>query len=208
MHGGQRLRAFPPNLPENAVPDGTKGRILRAALVAFGERGFHGTSIRMIADGAGINSATLYSHFGAKEQILEALVSIGARELLTRLDASLAAAHSGLDQLDALVRATVLVHARYPLLAVVTNSEFHVLSDAFAAPVLVPFARAAALLREALSQGSADGVFTITDPAITARTIEGMAQQIPHWIDPAVHDPERLANEYVHLARRLVGAPD
>ncbi|MCU1405938.1 MAG: Transcriptional regulator, TetR family [Glaciihabitans sp.] len=207
MHGGQRVRAFPPDLPEDVVPEGTKGRILRAALVAFAERGFHGTSIRTIADVAGINSATLYSHFAAKEQILEALVTIGVRELLARLEEALVGTSTGLERLDAIMRATVLGHARYPLLSVVSNSEFHVLSDEIAAPALVPVAEGARLLRAALAQGTAEGSFNISDPTITARTLEGMAQRIPHWINPGTDDPNHLADEYVLLARRLVGAP-
>jgi len=206
VRAGSRLGTFPPDLPSDAVPAGTKGKILASALVAFAGRGFHGTSIRTIADGCGINSATLYSHFPSKEHILAALVEIGSRALLARLQAHREPAASSRDRLDAIVRAAVLAHAEYPLLAVVTNSESHALSPELRGPAQAPTVEAAGMLRDILAAGIADGSFTITDPQVTAHTLEGMAQHIPHWLNPQSDAPEHLAAEYVLLARRIVGA--
>jgi len=206
LRAGSRLGTFPPDLPPDAVPAGTKGRILSCALVAFAERGFHGTSIRTIADGCGINSATLYSHFPSKEHILAALVEIGSRALLSRLRSHVIPAESSLDRLDGIVRAAVLAHAQYPLLAVVTNSESYALAPELRGPAQVATVEAAMLLREALAAGIGDETFAVSDVKVTARTLEGMAQQIPHWLDPETDKPERLAEEYVILARRIVGA--
>jgi len=195
---------FPPDLPANAAPAGTKGRILESALVAFAERGFHGTSIRTIADGASINSATLYSHFASKEHILSELVSIGSHELLARLQADLVDVTGSAARLDAIVAATVRAHASFPLLAVVTNGEFSALSRDLAGPAVAPTAEASELLRVTLEEGITDGTFDVPNLRVTARLIEGMAQQIPHWLTPA-DDPEELVREYVVLARRIAG---
>ena len=204
-HANSRLGLFPPDLPANAAPTGTKGRILASALAAFAERGFHGTSIRTIADGAAINSATLYSHFPSKEHILGELVAIGSRELLARLRASLAGAESSADRLDVLIGATVVAHATFPLLAVVTNREFSALSLDRAEPAIAPTREAAGLLRETLESGMADGSFSVSSPEVTAHVLEGMAQQIPHWITP-LDDPATLADQYIALSRRIVGS--
>jgi AcrR family transcriptional regulator len=209
---GFRVRGFLPDLPSDAVPGGTKGRILEAALVAFAERGFHGTSIRTIADGVGINSATLYSHFASKEEILADLVTIGSRALLTRLEAELerestaAATSTTADRLDAVIKATVVAHATYPLLAIVTNSEYYALSGELAGPALDLRSAASKLLRDILADGLADGSFTASDPLVTARVLEGMAQLIPWSMNPATDRPEDLARAYVEIARRIVGA--
>jgi AcrR family transcriptional regulator len=197
---------FPPALPVDAVPGGTKGRILASALVVFAERGFYGTSIRTIAEGAGINSATLYVHFQSKERILGALVEIGSKALLTRVEKKLASASTSVERLDAIVRATVVGHTTFPLLAVVTNNDFYALSAELAAPARAPAAVAAALLRSILAEGAADGTFTLADPGVTAHVIEGMAQQIPMWVNPATDRLENLGDSYVAIARRIVGA--
>ena len=48
--------------------------ILIAAEQLFGERGFDGTSVRDIAQNAGVNLAMISYYFGSKEKLLEALI--------------------------------------------------------------------------------------------------------------------------------------
>ena len=48
--------------------------ILIAAEQLFGERGFDGTSVRDIAQSAGVNLAMISYYFGSKEKLLEALI--------------------------------------------------------------------------------------------------------------------------------------
>jgi len=43
--------------------------ILRAALRVFGERGFHGTTTKALAEAAGVSEALLFRHFASKEDI-------------------------------------------------------------------------------------------------------------------------------------------
>ncbi len=201
MPGTHDLRA---DLPEGSVPAGTKGRILTCSLVCFAATGLHGTSIRTIAEGAGINSATLYSHFPSKEHILAELVSIGSHELLARITAALVGAGTSAERLDAVIAATVKGHAELPLLAIVTNREGPALGADLVGPATAPLAEAAALLRRILSDGAHDGTFALDDAEIAAHVLEGMAQQIPFWLAPGSYRPEDLAREYVRIARRIV----
>lgn len=52
---------------------GTRERILDAAISLFTDRGFAGTSIRDLAERAGMTTAAMYYHFDGKDQILGAL---------------------------------------------------------------------------------------------------------------------------------------
>src|SRR5574338_893899 len=100
----RRLNAVAVVLPAAATPAGTAGKILHSALKLFAEFGYFGTSIRDIADGAEVNSATLYTHFASKERILAALVVSGHQELHERLQEALITAEPGpVAQLSALV---------------------------------------------------------------------------------------------------------
>jgi AcrR family transcriptional regulator len=47
----------------------TKARVLRAATELFAERGFHGTTVRDIANRAGTNVASGHYHFGSKRDL-------------------------------------------------------------------------------------------------------------------------------------------
>jgi AcrR family transcriptional regulator len=53
--------------------DGTRERILDAALDLFGERGFAGTSVRDIAGRAKVNVAAISYHFGGKAELYRAV---------------------------------------------------------------------------------------------------------------------------------------
>lgn len=51
-----------------------KGRILAVARRVFGEYGFHGTTMRMIAHEVGIDISTLHYHWGEKKDLYEAVI--------------------------------------------------------------------------------------------------------------------------------------
>lgn len=52
----------------------TQLRILDAAYALFMEQGYHGTSMRQIAERAGITMGGVYNHFASKEEIWEAVL--------------------------------------------------------------------------------------------------------------------------------------
>jgi AcrR family transcriptional regulator len=203
----RRLAAIAVVLPEGVTPPGTRGRILESALALFAEWGFHGTSIRQIGAGASINSATLYSHFASKEEILRELVLIGHSALYDRLAASITGLTSPADRLEALVRAQVLAHADFPLLAVVTNSELHVLSAEAAGPSMELRIAASQLVLTALEDGKRDGSFDIEDVVLLTRAIAGMGLQVGNWFGPDVpHGRDEVADSYAEYALRMAGA--
>ncbi|GAB4589179.1 TetR/AcrR family transcriptional regulator [Nocardia sp. IFM 10818] len=75
--------------PRRRAGQTPRAEILDAAAELFTEKGYGSTSTRMIADAVGIRQASLYHHFGAKDDILDALLggTVGAPlELAERLD--------------------------------------------------------------------------------------------------------------------------
>jgi AcrR family transcriptional regulator len=64
-----------PRLEQRRRPGGTpRAEILDAAAELFTNRGYANTSTRRIADAVGIRQASLYHHFGTKDDILDALL--------------------------------------------------------------------------------------------------------------------------------------
>jgi AcrR family transcriptional regulator len=55
-------------------PESMKARILAASRRIFGEYGFHGTTMRMIAQDVGIDISTLHYHWGEKKDLYEAVI--------------------------------------------------------------------------------------------------------------------------------------
>ncbi|MEU8078978.1 TetR/AcrR family transcriptional regulator [Catellatospora citrea] len=206
----RRLSAVAVELPEGVTPPGTRGRILLSALRLFAEYGFHGTSIRDLAGAAGINSATLYAHYPAKEHVLAELVLLGHTELHRRLQQALVEAPPGpAAQLAALVRAQVGAHADFPLLALVANAELHALSPERAAPALALREQSRELGLRVLRLGVAQGVFHVADPLLAATAIGSMGMQVAHWFGPdQPYTRDQVADTYAGYALQLAGAAD
>ncbi len=62
-----------PKLREEAV-EKNQIRIEDAALKVFTKQGYHGTSVREIADAAGVSLGNIYNYYKTKEEIFESLV--------------------------------------------------------------------------------------------------------------------------------------
>jgi AcrR family transcriptional regulator len=66
------------NTEEKAGSKGeqTRQEIIEAAFKLFLEHGYHGTSMRQIADGAGLALGGIYNHFASKEEIFAAVLEV------------------------------------------------------------------------------------------------------------------------------------
>lgn len=65
--------------------DQTKLRILSAAAMLFDQKGYHGTSVRQIAEQADVNVALISYHFHGKQGVLERLISYYFETLFRQL---------------------------------------------------------------------------------------------------------------------------
>jgi AcrR family transcriptional regulator len=61
--------------PAGRDSEETRREILRAARTVFGVRGYAATSVRMVAERAGLSVTGVYYHFGSLDEIYEAVVA-------------------------------------------------------------------------------------------------------------------------------------
>jgi len=69
----------------------TRERVLDAAARIFREHGYAATTLNDIADAAGLKTASLYYHFGSKEELVEEVLRIGTTLVLEAVKSRLAA---------------------------------------------------------------------------------------------------------------------
>jgi AcrR family transcriptional regulator len=95
-------------MPDPSTGSGTARRdeLLAIAGRLFAERGFRNTTVRDIADAAGILSGSLYHHFDSKESIVDELLDTFQQQLVDEYDAILASDRSPRSKLEAIVRAS------------------------------------------------------------------------------------------------------
>ena len=66
-------------------------RILDEAARLFLARGYAETTLRDIADAAGVKAGSIYYHFDSKEELLGEVLDTGIERIATTLDTALAA---------------------------------------------------------------------------------------------------------------------
>ena len=91
-------------MPDQPAGGGRREELLRIAGTLFAERGFRNTTVRDIADTAGILSGSLYHHFDSKESMVDELLDTFQTELFETYDAIVASDRSPLAKIEAVVR--------------------------------------------------------------------------------------------------------
>lgn len=99
--------------PRTARGEETVERALDVAERLFSERGFRGTSLRDVAEAAGIRAPSLYNHFPAKEALYEAVLERALRPNLEMLDEFLARGDSAYSE-ERLIESMMTVLAERP----------------------------------------------------------------------------------------------
>jgi AcrR family transcriptional regulator len=195
-------------LPERASADGTHRRLLEEALRLFGARGFHGVSVREIAQGAGVRASSMYAHLASKEQVLFELMLIGHEEhhdLLRR--AVLEASNEPMAQVTHLVEAHIRFHAEYSLLARVANRELAALADDSRSRVLAVRSQSEQLFLDVIERGIRLGVFDVPDPWLAYAVIGGIGIRVGEWWELRPdYQVEDVVAAYSVFVRRMLTA--
>lgn len=180
--------------------------ILSAALDAFAEHGYHGTSVRDIAGRVGVTVPALYYHHPNKEGILLSLLGIATDDIGWRVDA--AAAEAGAHHVTALqnIVEAIILHMTFRQKLASLDSEARYLSGDNRETYALPRRRIEETLSTVIRAGLEDGVFTTAEPREAARGILGMLQWIARWYrSDGPLTPAEIARRYIALAMSTVG---
>ncbi|WP_435769655.1 TetR/AcrR family transcriptional regulator [Nocardioides sp. SYSU DS0651] len=183
-------------------------RVLASALDAFAEQGYHGTSIRDIAAGAGLSVPGLYHHYRSKQDVLMALMVAVMDDLLRRTTAALeaAGASSPTARFDALVEALLRFHLERRLEAFVASSEIRSLDPANRTRYVALRDEQQQMIARVVADGVAAGEFDVPHPAETVRAVATLCVGVATWYDPrGPVAADVLVERHLALARRLVG---
>jgi AcrR family transcriptional regulator len=150
--------------------------------VRFADRGYHGVSVREIADACGIKASSIYAHLPSKERLLYDLVVMAHEEHRDGLRGALLGAGSDpVEQLRALVSAHVRYHAEYSLLATVGNNEMRALSPEHAAEIQAIRDDDLRQFIDVIDRGVRLGVFHCPDPFLATAVIGAAGIRVAVW---------------------------
>lgn len=180
--------------------------ILQAALDAITEVGFHGTTIRKIAQKAGLSVPGVYHHYESKHALLVGIMEFAMDDLWVRTQMAIDEADGSVEQeFEAFVECMVLFHASRPALASAALTEIRSLDEVARAAHIERRDRQHRVLDDILRKGLIEEVFRTSYPFQASTAIITMCTGVAQWFNPKGElTPEVLAARYQDLAVKMV----
>jgi AcrR family transcriptional regulator len=182
-------------------------RILDAALQAFSEHGYHGTTTRDLAKRSGLSVPGVYHYYPSKQDILLALMNEIIDELLTRSRQALdGAPPEPAAQFDALVESLLRFHMYRRAGAMVSTGELRSLEPDNRKQYVAKRDEQQRMLDQVILAGVRDGVFATPYPKDASRAIASMCVGVASWYRPdGSLTVDALLERYLAIARSIVG---
>jgi len=187
-------------------PSEAQRRLLDAAVDAFAEQGYGGTSTRDIADRAGRSPGALYIHYPSKESVLHAVSLSGHEDALRCLTRAHASSEDPAERLHRMVLAFSIWHMDHAKLGRIVQYELHALSEDHRDEIVALRRRFHRVMTDAIADGVRTDQFHVDDLEGTARALLSLCIDLVRWFDPALsRDPAAVARLNADLSLRMVG---
>lgn len=188
-----------------------KDDILRVAIGLFRARGYHGTRMDDVADGAKLNKATVYYYYRSKADILNAIYLKATAEslgVLETIDETMPPAAA----LRSIAERELLLIARDLDQASVYFQEAPFLEEWLSHEQVDEIRRRERRfergIRSLIARGFKDGSFSDGDPAIVAVAYLGMTSWFYRWYDPERSGkPGEIAASFAQIILHGILAP-
>ncbi|MET3823537.1 AcrR family transcriptional regulator [Burkholderia sp. PvR073] len=193
----------------SAGPCETRETLIRSAARTFGTQGYSATTMRSIADQAGIEAASIYYHFSSKEELVEAVMEQGVERIVHHLNARVDALGPGATA-EQRFRAAVLGQMQ----GLVNHGDFAVahsrllgqLPDLIRERQVVRRERHQTLWNELLEDLRAEGrLREDVDIPLARIHILGSINSVQSWFNPQKGSLERVADQLCNMFFSGVG---
>ena len=182
-------------------------RVLDAALEAFAQKGYHGTTTRELAEGSGLSVPGIYHHYKSKQDILFNLMMVIIDELIERSHHALdSAADDPRSQFDVMVESLLRFHMYRQRGAVVSTSELRSLEPENRVTYVARRDEQQRMLDRIILAGVDSGEFSTPYPADASRAIASLCVGVASWYRPdGQYSVETLLEHYLAIAEAIVG---
>jgi AcrR family transcriptional regulator len=192
----------PPKKPTGTASPDRRRELLDTAARVFAAQGYNATTVRKIADEAGMLAGSLYYHFDSKESMLDEILSTFLGELWEGYDAVLAAGLGPRETIEALVTESFREIDRHrDAVAIYQRESRHLALQprfGYLADSQEKFEKA---WLGTLERGVADRVFRADlDIRLTYRFVRDTVWVAASWYRPqGRHSPEEIARQYLSM---------
>lgn len=181
-------------------------RPIAAALAAFFEHGYHGTTIRDVARRAGLSVPGVYHYYESKQALLVGVIDAVMDELLDRSrQALMGAKPDPLRRFDALVENLLRYHMFRRKQAFVAATELRSLTAPNRDAYVSRRDEMDALLLDVIQNGQREGLFDSEHPRDCARAVLTVCVGVASWYRPdGPMTPDELVQRYLTIAHGIV----
>jgi AcrR family transcriptional regulator len=159
----------------------SKEAILESAAQVFRQKGFHGASMADIAEAVNLQKASLYHHFGSKQEILLELLD-RALEMVTERFVQETAVDAPVDEkLRLALRSYLATLSEHGDLVSVMLLEHRSLDSEYRSRHIPNRDRFEQMWRNLIQQGVDDGVFVCDNIPLTVRGLLGVVNWTITW---------------------------
>lgn len=198
------IDADPEALWDHIANGGSRGLML-AALDAFAELGFHGSTTRDIARRAGMSPAGVYVHYASKLDLLQEIVEVCHQALWEALVEALRPVDGATERVRAYAEAFAAWNARNHKLSRVADNELQSLPQERMSKILPLRRRIEQLLATELRRGEREDGFQVLDRRGTVLAVISMSGDVDRWfpLERSI-GIARIARLHGELAVRMV----
>jgi AcrR family transcriptional regulator len=190
---------------DRAADSAAAERMRRAAIEAFAETGYGGSSTRQIAKRLNMSATAMYPHYRSKEELLYAIALEGHSSLLAALKEADDPAASCTERLRAVVAAFTTWHAENHEQARVVQYELHGLTQAHYRTIAPLRHQATDVITEIVAGGVTTGEFHVDNVDEVVMAISSLCVDVCRWFPSRKHrDAHKLGEVYAGVAQRLV----
>ncbi|WP_328909608.1 TetR/AcrR family transcriptional regulator [Streptomyces sp. NBC_00234] len=188
--------------PQVTPSPARRRELLATAAEVFAAQGYNATTVRKIADEAGMLAGSLYYHFDSKESMVDEILSTFLDELWKGYDAVLGAGLGPRETIEALVTESFREIDRHRAAVAIYQKESKHLSTqprfGYLADSQQKFEKA---WLGTLERGVADQVFRADlDIRLTYRFVRDTVWVAASWYRPGgQHSPEEIARQYLSM---------
>ncbi|MFG2086613.1 TetR/AcrR family transcriptional regulator [Spirillospora sp. NPDC048824] len=185
-----------------ALASQRREHLVKLAAELFAEKGFQATTVRNIADEAGILSGSLYHHFDSKESIVDEILASFFNEIMSAYQAVLDERGNPRDTIAGLVRAAFGSLEPHRAAITVMQNDWNYLKGMDRFSYLTKSEdEVEKMWVDTLSAGQKNGLFRDdVDPKLTYRMVRDTIWVAVRWFKPGGKlDAQGLAEHYLNV---------
>jgi transcriptional regulator with XRE-family HTH domain/AcrR family transcriptional regulator len=183
--------------------------VLAGAIRSFVATGYHGASVRSIAEFAHMSVPGIYHHYPSKQALLVRILDITMQDLLWRLRCAHDEGNSSIERVALVVEALALFHARRSDLAFIGASEMRSLEPSHYRQIAKLRDDVQQLLDGEIAMAISTNDLKMKHPRDAGKAVATMCTALTQWFQPdGPTSPEQIAKEYAQFALGLLGYHD